>query len=224
MNSFGIYRAFFIILPALVTPLKGQPTIAPTPEVTGPATGENTGDFNVTQSFELGHRWFTVGGNLGKYRSDVNFRNGVRLLQGNVTVHSLNGRGKLFDEIVLSTQGLGGDPYQYASLRLAKNSLFEYNLVWRQNSYYNPALPLVSGLHLLDTNRMLQDHNLSLQAAPSLRLLLGYSRNRQSGPSLTTSNLGGSGGTEAALFGNVRRLQDEYRLGAEFDWKGWRFS
>ncbi|MGH9629493.1 MAG: hypothetical protein ACRD7E_14320, partial [Bryobacteraceae bacterium] len=70
----------------------------------------------------------------------------------------------------------------------------------------------------------LQDHNLSLQAAPSLRLLLGYSRNRQSGPSLTTSNLGGSGGTEAALFGNVRRLQDEYRLGAEFDWKGWRFS
>ena len=56
----------------------------------------------------------TVGGNLGKYRSDVNYGNGIRLLGSSLTVNSRDGHGGLFDEIVLTTLGLGNDPYQSA--------------------------------------------------------------------------------------------------------------
>ena len=97
-----------------------QTPIAPTPGTTGPAPGENVGEYNVVQSWELGYRFRTVGGNEGAYRSMANYRNGVRLLGSNLTVNSREGHGRWFDEIVLTTQGLGNDPYQSATLRVQK--------------------------------------------------------------------------------------------------------
>ena len=63
--------------------------------------------YNVVQSWELGYRYATVGGDEGKYRSDVNYGNGVRLLSSYLTINSRDGHGHWFDEIVLTTQGLG---------------------------------------------------------------------------------------------------------------------
>src|SRR5712692_8572920 len=84
-----------------------QQVVAPTNEPVGPPRGENAGDYNITNSFETGYRWHTVGGNVGKYRSDVNFGNGIRLLGSNLTINSKDGHGHYFDELLLSTQGLG---------------------------------------------------------------------------------------------------------------------
>src|SRR5579864_5443438 len=101
-----------IFLPAL---LVAQDTVAPTTdEKVGPLRGETTGDYNVVQSWELGYRFATIGGDEGKYRSDVNYRNGVRLLGSSLTVNSTDGHGHWFDTIVLTTQGLGNDPYESA--------------------------------------------------------------------------------------------------------------
>ena len=102
--------------------LQAQETVAPTAnEPAGPARGEDTGDYNVVQSWEFGYRYRMVGGDEGKYRSDVNYGNGVRLLSSYLTVNSRDGRGWLFDEISLTTQGLGNDPYESAALRIRKN-------------------------------------------------------------------------------------------------------
>src|SRR5579862_5539252 len=94
--------------------LKAQPVVAPTPEQVGPTRGENTGDYNITDSVETGYRFTEVGGDLGMYRSQVNFGNGIRLLSSSFTMNSRDGHGKFFDEIVLNTLGLGNDPYESA--------------------------------------------------------------------------------------------------------------
>ena len=46
------------------------------------------GNYNVTQSFEFGYRFRTVGGDLGMYRSVENYGNGLRLLGSHLTVNS----------------------------------------------------------------------------------------------------------------------------------------
>lgn len=202
-----------------------QPTVAPTDVQVGSRRGQDVEGYNVVNSFEVGYRWRDVDGNLGKYRSDVNFGNGVRLLGSNLTVNSKEGHGKYFDELLLSTQGLGNDPYQFSSLRVQKNRLYRYDLLWRQNDYYNPALPISGGEHLLDTTRRMQDHQLVLLPQSPFRIFAGYSRNSQSGPALSTVNLFDlHRGDEYPLFTNVRRLQDEYRIGAEAQLFGIKLS
>ena len=131
-----------LLISLLLLPrLFAQDTVAPTVgEQVGPARGENSGDYNIVQSWELGYRYSLIGGDEGKYRSDVNFGNGVRLLSSNLTINSKDGHGKLYDEIVLTTQGLGNDPYESATLRVQKNGLYRYDMQWRLNSYFNPGL------------------------------------------------------------------------------------
>src|SRR5215203_1355724 len=169
IKTFGI--SFFV-----AGVLMGQPTVAPTDAPTGPRRGQDIDGYNVTNSFEVGYRWRDVNGNLGKYRSDVNFGNGLRLLGSNLSVYSTEGHGKYFDELLLNTQGLGNDPYQFSSFRVQKNRLYRYDFLWRENAYYNPALPIASGQHLMDTSRRLQDHQIVLLPQSSFRLFGGYSR------------------------------------------------
>jgi len=97
---------------AAVGSLAAQQVAAPTPEQVGPPRGENTGNYNITQSFEIGYRWSLVNGDLGQYRSSVNYRNGIRLLGSSFSMSSKDGHGHYFDSIVLNTLGLGNDPYQ----------------------------------------------------------------------------------------------------------------
>ena len=120
--------------------IQAQPVVSPTTEQVGSPRGENSGNYNITNSFELGYRWSLVGGDLGEYRSDVNYRNGVRLLSSGLSIDSRDGHGHLFDQILLNTLGLGNDPYQSAVLRIQKNKLYRYDMTWRLNDYYNPGL------------------------------------------------------------------------------------
>jgi hypothetical protein len=201
-----------------------QPVIAPSSEPVGKPRGNDTGDYNITNSFETGYRFFTVDGNAGKYRSDVNFGNGIRLLGSNLTINSKDGHGAYFDELLLSTQGLGNDPYEFASLRVQKNGLYSYGLLWRQNDYFNPALTISGGEHFMNTSRKLQDHSLVLLPQSKIRFILGYSRNSQDGPALTTMQLFDARGDDFPLFSNIRRTQDEYRIGNEIQLAGFRLS
>ena len=174
---------FAVLLPALWA----QDTVAPTTnESVGPARGENTGDYNIVQSWELGYRYALIGGDEQKYRSDVNFGNGIRLLSSYLSVNSKDGHGKLFDEIVLTTQGLGNDPYESATLRVQKNGLYRYDMHWRSNDYFNPGLTTAEGLHLENLNQRWQDHDLILFPTSAVRFNAGFSANNEQGPALST--------------------------------------
>lgn len=205
-------------------PLGAQPVVAPTPQQAGSPRGDNLGDYNITNSWEVGYRFHSVDGNEGKYRSDVNFGNGIRLLGGAMGIHSRDGKGKWFDEILLDLRGIGNDPYQFSSFRAQKNSLYRYDLVWRSSEYYNPALTLSGGNHFLATNRQLQDHDLTLMPQSKLRFRLGYSGNTQSGSGLWTGQWFDSRGDEFSYLSNIRRSQREYRIGGDLEWRKLKLS
>jgi len=205
--------------------LWAQQVVAPTTEKLGTARGEDHGSYNITNSFETGYRFSLVGGDLGEYRSDVNYRNGLRLLGSSVSIDSKDGHGHYFDQILLNTMGLGNDPYQSATLRIQKNGLYRYDMTWRLNDYYNPGLTAAGGLHLMDTVRRMQDHDITLFPQGKFRVRAGYSRNTQDGPTLATSlepdnNSANSAGIP--VFANVRRQWNEYRLGADVDFAGFK--
>ena len=201
-----------------------QPPVAPTNEAVGDARGENVSAYNIRQAFELGYRFSETDGNRGMYRSSVNYGNGIRLLSSSLSVQSREGHGTYFDQIVLNTQGLGNDPYQSAILRIEKNRWYRYDLTWRSNAYFNPGLAISSGEHFLDTVHHLQDQDLTLFPQGNFKMFLGYSRSTQSGPGLSTEQLFDARGDEFPLFANIRREQDEYRLGGEAKFAGFRLN
>ncbi len=198
---------------AAASRLPAQQVVAPTPEQVGSPRGENTGNYNVTNSMETGYRFSLVGGDVGMYRSDVNYGNGLRLLGSNLTVNSKEGHGTYFDEIVLNTIGLGNDPYQSVTLRVQKNSLYRYDMNWRLDDYDNPALTISDGLHRKDTSRILQDHELTLFPQSSIRFNVGYSRNTETGPALGSVQLFDDRSSALPYFTDVRRQWNEYRVG-----------
>src|SRR5215467_546401 len=162
--------------------LYAQQVVAPTQEEqVGSPRGENAGNYNITNSFETGYRFAAIDGSLEKYRSDVNYRNGIRLLGGSLSVDSKDGHGRWFDQILLNTLGLGNDPYQSASLRVQKNGWYRYDMLWRLDEFYDPGLVGSNSVHLMDTRRRLQDHDLTLLPQSRFKLRVGYSRNDQTG-------------------------------------------
>jgi hypothetical protein len=204
--------------------LHAQQPVAPTAEQAGTVRGDNIGNYNITQSFETGYRWSLTGGDLGMYRSVVNYGNGIRLLGSNLTVNSKEGHGHYFDEILLNTIGLGNDPYQAAILRIQKNRLYRYDMTWRLNAYYSPGLTVAGGTHLRNTSRRVQDHDLTLLPQSHYRLRVGYSRNTEDGPALSTAQEFDVNGFGLPVFNNVRRNWTEYRLGADLEFHGFQFA
>jgi hypothetical protein len=215
------------ILFASIGALSAQQVVAPTPETLGPARGQNKGEYNYTNTFEFGYRWSLVGGDDGEYRSVVNYGNGVRLLGSSLSINSKDGHGHYFDQILLNTMGLGNDPYQFTSLRVQKNGLYRYDMTWRLQDYYNPGLTVAGGLHLMDTVRRIQDHELTFFPQSKFRARVGYSRNVQDGPSLTTSlepDNNSTLSTALPVFVNLRREWNEYRLGGDGEFAGFKFT
>ena len=226
-------KAYLAIFAVSMTVLcRAQTPVAPTREPVGPARGDDWSGYNIVNSFETGYRFLSVSGNLNKYRADENFGNGVRLLDGFFSMNSKNGHGPLFDEFVVTANGLGGDPYESATLRVGKNRLYNYDLSWRKNDYFNPGLTTDGGQspHLQDTSYTLQDHNLTLFPQSRIRFMLGYSRDVQSGAGLSTVQLFDANGPFDStgdvfpIFENVKRVQNDYRLGGELHWLGFTLN
>ena len=204
--------------------LQAQQVVAPTPDQVGSTRGETWGNYNVMQSFETGYRFRLVGGDVGEYRSDANYGNGLRLLGSSFAMESKDGHGRYFDEILLNTSGLGNDPYESVMLRVQKNGLYRYDMSWRLSDYYNPGLTVAGGAHLADTSRRLQDHDLTLLPQGHIQFHLGYSRNTEDGAALSTAQEFDTSGSAYPVFTDVRRQWNEYRLGADVDLGGFKFT
>ena len=218
-------RKTILALICIAAKANAQDTVAPTTdERVGAARGENKGDYNVVQSWELGYRFTSIGGSQDEYRSDVNYHDGIRLLGSSLTVNSKDGKGKWFDELSLTTQGLGNDPYESATFRVQKNQWYRYDLLWRQNDYFNPGLTVANGAHLEDTTYSWQDHDITLLPQNWFRIRAGYSRVTQDGPALTTEQEYNTQGNVYPIFRNIRQQFNDYRLGGDIVRKGFRLT
>jgi hypothetical protein len=97
-------------------------------------------------------------------------------------------------------------------------------MLWRLNDYYNPALNVAFGEHLMNTRRQLQDHDLTLLPQSKLQFHLGYANNNQNGPALTTIQTFDTRSGIFPLFANIRRSFNEYRLGADINLAGFKLT
>jgi hypothetical protein len=191
--------------------------------------GKDWGNYHVNQSIEFGWRGTSFTGNNDVYDTFVNLGQGARLFNQSLEMRSLNHAGGLFDTLSLSNYGYGGDPNDVSMLRVSKNKWYNFSgtfrrdrNLWNYDLLANPLNPTTSNPtviityspHKMALTRRMSDYNLTLMPQSNFRVRLGYNRNINEGPSLTTYHVG----TEELLFQQWKTTTNAYQVG--FDYRG----
>lgn len=106
---------------------QGGPTDSP---------GINSGDYNIHQTIEAGYRANFVNGNKDTYDTFENLGPGFRLFDYSFEMRSLDHRGFLFDSLTFSNFGYGGDPNDVTRLRIQKNKIFDFRMLFRRDKNF----------------------------------------------------------------------------------------
>ena len=202
--------------------------------------GIDAGNYNIQQSVELGYRGTWIDGNQDTYGTFVNLRNGPRVFDYSLHMRSLNHQGLLFDRLDFTNFGYGGDPDNVSRLRADKNKWFDFSVVFRRHKNFwdynllanplnpvpimptagnpltfpitNPVYPVTRSPHSMELVRRMQDYDLTLLPQSRVRFRLGYSRDVDEGPALTSFH----GTTDFQLAQNFRMTTNAYHVGVDF--------
>jgi hypothetical protein len=194
--------------------------------------GIDSGDYNVHQSIEAGYRANWVSGDQATYNTFINLGQGFRLFDYTLNMRSLDHNGLLFDNLSFSNFGYGGDPDTVSRLRVEKNKVYDFRVLFRRSKFNwdwnllanplnpsnsTPAVPITTSPHAMDTVRRMQDYDLTLFPQSKIQFRLGYSRNRETGPAGYTTNTSDDGaGSPPQLNEQVSYTTNAYRAGIDF--------
>jgi opacity protein-like surface antigen len=132
-----MYKRYFITVSALVVLVPslamGQGKAAQEQDDESVSNGRTWGNYTVQQSIELGGRIVENSGNQQMYDTLVNLQSGPRLLGQELSMRSINHDGSLFDNLYLSSFGLGGDPNDMIRLRIEKNKWYNFVGLYRRD-------------------------------------------------------------------------------------------
>ena len=186
------------------------------------------GDFEVISNVELGARILGIDGSREKYYSDLNYRAGFKIFDSSVLVRAKDGRGKLFDTLLVTSNGFDADPYGVARVNIEKTRWYKFDAHFRRNAYDNyigccnfaaarAAQPNIVRVGVSQnwsrTKHKIGDFDLKLLPQnKNIRFNLGYSADRSRGPG------GGSlsfARDDFALAKEWRSRSDEVRGGFE---------
>jgi len=195
------------------------------------ASGQTATDapYTVTSSIEFGVRGISINGNADKYRSDLNYTPGFRIFDSSFLMRSRDNDGPVFDTLMVSSFGWAKDPNKYLRVNAEKTKAYRFDANYRRFDYFNNLYNFALGQHTANTEYRQGDFNLTiLPQSEKLRINLGYSLDRNSGPSVNTIRFQGD---EYPAAVPVRMAADEYRVGVDtklgpFDlsfMQGWRF-
>ena len=156
---------------------------------------DDLGSYNVISSVEVGVRGLSVSGNDNKYRSDLNYGNGVRLFDSSFLLRSKEGKtGRAFDEFLVTTSGWGGDPHGATRVSIEKSGVYTFDANVRRARYFNALTSLANPLNApIGQHTANQRHNFSdfdfvgLPDNRKLRFYAGYSLDMREGPGTTTA-------------------------------------
>lgn len=167
--------------------------------------GDTRPNWTVKQSGEFGGRITDFTGNPGTWDSMVNLGTGPRLLEYSLQLHSPAHTGKLFDDLLFTNFGYGGDPNNVSRLRMQKGKAYSFNASFRrdQNIFdYNlfanplnpstsiPNVPIIQSPHEFLLTRRMSDANLTLFPVGQWRVKLGWSRVVNEGTSFSSDHQG----------------------------------
>src|SRR5262249_24095236 len=182
-----------------------------------------TANWVVKQSGEFGGRITNFTGNPGTWDSMVNMGTGPRLLEYTLQMHSPAHTGMLFDDLLFSNFGYGGDPNNVSRIRAQKGKLYSFNASFRrdQNVFdYNllanplnpfvssPSIQIVQSPHEFLLTRRMSDANLTLFPVGKIRVKLGWSRVVNEGTSFSSDHQG----TEAPVQQPTSNTLDIYNF------------
>lgn len=218
-----------------------QPEASPSPmakkspdaktESSAVEVGEEAGNYTVISSIELGYRGLQVVGDLNKYQSDLNYKAGPRLFDSSFLMKSRDGKGHLFDSLLVTSSGWGADPQGQMRMSVEKPKWYRFDASYRRfkyfrflNSFANPNWVFspasfsrppnpVTGEHGTNTQRHLGDFDLTiLPKDERIRFHIGYSPERLNGPAFTNYH---AGGNEFNFLSQVKSRARDFRLGAD---------
>src|SRR5262245_44811858 len=226
-----------LLLVSWVAPAQ-QPSPSPTPKKSDEPSegapveaGENAGQYSIITSVEFGYRGLRVVGDQNKYESDLNYRAGPRLFDSSFLMRSPEGDGGLFDQLLVTATGWGGDASGSMRFSVEKPKWYRFDGIYRKfkyfrflNSFANPnwvfsppnfSVPPkpVTGERGYNTETKLGDFDLTL--LPKNRLIrfnVGYSPERYSGPAFTNYHIGGN---DFNYLLNLRSQANDFRFGAD---------
>jgi hypothetical protein len=226
-----------LALPVVTKAQSPSPTPIPkkSPEAkTGSSTvdaGEDAGDYIIISSIEFGYRGLRVGGDLNKYQSDLNYKAGPRLFDSSFLMKSKDGKGDLFDTLLVTSSGWGADPNGQLRFSVEKPKWYRFDGTYRRfkyfrflNSFANPNWVFspaafsrppnpVTGEHGTNTRMQLGDFDLTiLPKDERIRFNVGYSPERLSGPAFTNYH---AGGNEFNLLSQLSSRANDFRVGAD---------
>src|SRR5262245_60794747 len=187
-----------------------------------PETGRMWGVYSTTTTFEIGHRFVDTDGSRDRYLSDVNVRDGFRLIEYSTDMRAQPGTGLLFDFMKASVSNAGGDQSQTFSLRMDKTRAYRFDgNVRRFNYYRSPGPNFALGFRNSDLRQQVSDFNLKLFPQRAIRINAGYGR------SMAKGRYNPSYSFERDLFqllGQTRWEANDYRLGLDATYRKWDFG
>src|SRR5271154_4022117 len=122
---------FAIVVMALVLS-----PVARAQDDSGESKGIDSGDYNIHQSIEFGYRANEINGNKDTYDTFENLGSGLRLFDYSLQMRSLDHKGFLFDSLRFSNFGYGGDPNDVTRLRIGKNKLYDFRVLFRRDKNF----------------------------------------------------------------------------------------
>lgn len=189
-----------------------QATPTPTP---APAARVVAGNYDIISSIEFGVRGASVDGNHDKYRSDLNYQPGFRLFDSSFLARAREGRGGLFDTLVVNSSGFNADPSGSVRVNAEKGRWYRFDANFRRSAYDNRLRNLALGQHISQNKHKFGDFDLRLLPHNrNVRFNLGYSMDRNSNRAngTTTYDIIRD---EFQVAQNVKTRADEYRAGVE---------
>jgi hypothetical protein len=216
LGFFLLVVAFAVFLPVS----RAQSGSAETP-------GIDSGNYNIQQSVEAGYRTASINGNIDTYDTFVNLGSGFRLFDSTLDMRSKDHNGFLFDDLSFSNFGYGGDPNDVTRLRIGKNKVYDFRVLFRRDKNFwdynllanplnpsisTPVLAIAPSPHGLDMVRRMQDYNLTLLPQSRVKFRLGFSHDRDEGPGFFTTD----GGTISQFNQTYSYTTNSYRAGVDF--------
>jgi hypothetical protein len=210
---------------ALLATVSVAQTPKPSPSPSFNGEGEKHGNYVISSSAEIGARGISVNGDGEKYRSDLNYRPGVRLFNSSFFIKDNNKGMKLFDEALIQASGWGGDPTGSLRIDMSRTGVYKFNSNFRKVDYYNNVnnhaigwvFPAYFGTQhkFLNVDRNFGDMDLTVfPESDKLRLRFGYSYNNQDGPG--TWNIRYPGFEAPTFPGTTGTRGDEFMVNSTF--------
>lgn len=187
-----------------------------------PETGRIIGSYSVQSSLEFGYRFVNTGGNSDSFRSQVNLREGFRVLEYSLDSRAIDGRGMLYDSLRSDVTNAGGDQSQNFSLRMDKARAYRFDANVRRFNYFRtPGPNFARDLRNSDLRQQVADYNLRLFPQRAIRFNLGYGRSSAKGrynPDISFQS------DFFQLLGASRWESNDYRAGLDATWQRWNFN